>query len=450
VVYKIEIQILNYLDPQTMNKIGNYRWLICGMVFFATTVNYLDRAVISLLKTYLEKDFNWSETDYGNLVIAFQLSYAIGMLGVGRVIDKIGTKLGYALSSTLWSVAAMAHALATSTLGFGIARSFLGITEAGNFPSAIKAVAEWFPKRERALATGIFNSGANIGAIIAPLTVPIIAETWGWQWAFILTGAVGFIWLVLWMLVYESPAKSKRLSKAEFDYIHSDDVVVEEPSAEDTTTGSVSWFRLLGFKQTWAFVVGKFMTDPVWWFYLFWLPAFLKAQYGLEKTQVALPIALVYTISMVGSVYGGYLPLYLIKKGASVFRSRKMSMLIYAFAAIPVVTAQYLGSLNMWLAIAIIGLACAAHAAWSANIFTTVSDMFPKKTVASITGMGGMSGALGGVLISKVGPALFEHYKALGHIQTGYYIMFFICGLAYIAAWGIMHLLVPQEKEVIL
>jgi MFS transporter, ACS family, hexuronate transporter len=433
VVYKIEIQILNYLDPQTMNKIGNYRWLICGMVFFATTVNYLDRAVISLLKTYLEKDFNWSETDYGNLVIAFQLSYAIGMLGVGRVIDKIGTKLGYALSSTLWSVAAMAHALATSTLGFGIARSFLGITEAGNFPSAIKAVAEWFPKRERALATGIFNSGANIGAIIAPLTVPIIAETWGWQWAFILTGAVGFIWLVLWMLVYESPAKSKRLSKAEFDYIHSDDVVVEEPSAEDTTTGSVSWFRLLGFKQTWAFVVGKFMTDPVWWFYLFWLPAFLKAQYGLEKTQVALPIALVYTISMVGSVYGGYLPLYLIKKGASVFRSRKMSMLIYAFAAIPVVTAQYLGSLNMWLA-----------------IFTTVSDMFPKKTVASITGMGGMSGALGGVLISKVGPALFEHYKALGHIQTGYYIMFFICGLAYIAAWGIMHLLVPQEKEVIL
>jgi MFS transporter, ACS family, hexuronate transporter len=427
-----------------MNKIGNYRWTICALVFFATTVNYLDRQVISLLKSTLEKEFSWTEVDYGNVVIAFQLSYAFGMLGAGRVVDWLGTKLGYALATTTWSIAAIGHALANSTMGFGIARAFLGVTEAGNFPSAIKATAEWFPKKERALATGIFNSGTNIGAIVAPLTVPLIAEIWGWKWAFILTGLVGFIWLVLWWLIYDSPAKHKKLSKAEYDYIHSD----EPEAVVETKDEPVSWFKLLTFKQTWAFAIGKFLTDPIWWFYLFWTPAFLKAQYGLTGTQVAVPIAILYTIATIGSIYGGYVPMSLINKGWDVFKSRRTAMLIYAFCALPVVFAQYLGGFNMWLAILIIGFAASAHQAWSANIFTTVSDMFPKKAVASVVGIGGMAGALGGVLIARIGPALFDYYKAQGHIQTGYYIMFIVCGLAYLTAWLIMRFLVPKYKRI--
>ena len=426
--------------------IGKYRWTICALIFFATTVNYLDRAVISLLKDTLEVEFKWSETDYSNLVIAFQLSYAIGLLGAGRFIDWIGTKIGYALATTLWSIAAVAHALVNTTAGFFVARSALGITEAGNFPAAIKATAEWFPKKERALATGIFNSGTNIGAIIAPLTVPFIAAELGWRWAFILTGAIGFLWLIFWFLYYEVPSKQKRLSKAEYDYIHSD--VEEQVVVTDEPRESVGWGKLLGYKQTWAFVVGKFLTDPVWWFYLFWLPAFLKAEYGLEKTAVALPVALVYTMSSFGSIFGGWLPLYFIRRGWPVYRSRKTSMLIYAFFVIPVVFAQWLGKMDMWFAVMIIGLAAAAHQAWSANIFTTVSDMFPKRTVGSVTGIGGMAGALGGILIARLAGGLFDHFKALGEIETGYYIMFFICGSAYLLAWTIMHFLVPKMKQV--
>lgn len=427
-----------------MEKVGNYRWTICALVFFATTINYLDRQVISLLKSSLEEEFSWSESDYGNIVIAFQLSYAIGLLFAGRFIDKIGTKMGYAAATVTWSLAAIGHALANSTMGFTIARAFLGITEAGNFPSAIKATAEWFPKKERALATGIFNSGTNIGAIVAPLTVPLIAEVWGWRLAFIITGAIGFIWLVLWFMFYEIPSKHKKLGKAEFDYIHSD--APEETVQEQTE--SVSWLKLLSFKQTWAFALGKFLTDPVWWFYLFWTPAFLKAEYKMEGTAVAFPIALLYTISTVGSVYGGYLPLRFVNQGWTVFKSRRTAMLIYACCALPVIFAQALGSINMWLAILIIGIATAGHQAWSANIFTTVSDMFPKKAVGSVVGIGGMAGSLGGVLIAKIGPALFDYYKAQGHIQTGYYIMFFVCGFAYLAAWFVMRALVPKMKPV--
>ena len=431
-----------------MEKIGKYRWTICAMVFFATTINYLDRAVISLLKSDLTKEFKWTETDYSNLVIAFQISYALGMLGVGRFIDKIGTKLGYAVSLIAWSLAAMGHALVKTTFGFFVARSALGITESGNFPAAIKTIAEWFPKKERAFATGIFNSGSNIGAIIAPLTVPWIALHLGWRWAFIITGSIGLIWLLLWFVIYEIPAKHKRLSKAEFDYIHSDR---DEPTVTANSSGvveRVSWARLLGFKQTWAFVIGKFLTDPVWWFYLFWLPAFLKEQYGITGTAVALPVALVYTMSSVGSIGGGWLPLFLINRGWPVFRARKTSMLIYAFCVVPVVFAQWLGGYNMWLAVMIIGFAAAAHQAWSANIFTTTSDMFPKSTVASVTGIGGMAGALGGILIASLAGKLFDHYKALGSIETGYYIMFIICGFAYIVAWLIMHFLVPRLKKI--
>jgi len=427
--------------------IGRYRWTICALVFFATTINYLDRSVISLLKTYLEKDFNWTEKDYSHIVIAFQSCYATGLLLAGYFIDKIGTKLGYAVSIFLWSIAAMAHALVKSTVGFIVARAALGLSEAGNFPSAIKTTAEWFPKKERALATGIFNSGAGIGAIIAPLSVPFIAAKMGWQWAFIITGAIGFIWLIFWFMFYEIPSKQKRLDKAEYDHIHSDADEVKE-NDETADTGKISWFRLLAFKQTWAFFLGKFLTDPVWWFYLFWLPAFLKAQYGIEGTAAALPVALVYIISTIGSIFGGWLPLYFIKKGWPVYRARKTAMLLYALCALPVVFAQWLGSINMWFAVMIIGIAAAGHQAWSANIFTTVSDMFPKKAVGSVTGIGGMAGAIGGMLIAWLAGIMFDHYKVLGELETGYYIMFFICGGAYVIAWLVMHLFVPKMQKI--
>lgn len=427
--------------------IGKYRWTICALIFFATTINYLDRAVISLLKSTLEKEFSWTETDYSNIVIAFQLAYALGLVMVGPLVDRIGTKLGYALAIIGWSLAAGGHALVKTTFGFMVARAALGITEAGNFPAAIKTVAEWFPKKERALATGIFNSGTNVGAILAPITVPFIAAAWGWQWAFIITGATGVIWLVFWQLFYETPAKHHRVTKEELAYINSDTADNGQADSPDAKQ-KISWFRLLGFRQTWAFVLGKFLTDPVWWFYLFWLPSFLKAQYGLEGTAIAVPVALVYILSSIGSIGGGWLPLKLVKKGWPLFRSRKTSMFIYALAALPVIFAQWLGSLNVWMAVGIIGLAAAAHQAWSANIFTTVSDMFPKSTVASVTGLGGMAGALGGILIARLAGSLFDYYKALGEIETGYFIMFIICGFAYLTAWLIMHFLVPRMKEI--
>jgi ACS family hexuronate transporter-like MFS transporter len=429
-------------------KPGNYRWVICSLIFFATTINYLDRAVISLLKSNLTADFKWDDGDYANVEIAFKIAYSVGLLFAGRLIDKLGTKMGYFFSTLLWSISAVFHALANSTLGFGVVRSALGLSEAGNFPSAIKTVAEWFPKKERALATGIFNSGANIGAIIAPLTVPFIAVAWGWRWAFVITGSVGFIWLVLWLIFYEIPTRQKRLGKAELDYINSD---ADERDKTDKLTESpqASWAKLLSYKQTWAFSIGKFLTDPIWWFYLFWLPDFLESQYGLKGTAIALPVALVYTISTFGSIYGGYLPKSLIEKNWPVFKARKTSMLIYAFAVVPIIFAQILGSVNMWLAVIIIGLAASAHQAWSANIFTTVSDMFPKKAVGSVTGIGGMFGSIGSVLLSLlVQKNLFVHYRAIHQIETAYYIMFFVCGGAYLLAWCIMHLLVPKMKPV--
>lgn len=434
---------------KALDTTGNYRWTICALIFFATTINYLDRQVISLLKPFLEKEFNWSESDYSNIVIAFQFAYAIGMLGVGRIIDKIGTKIGYALSLILWSIAAIAHAFATSTLDFGIFRAFLGITEAGNFPAAIKATAEWFPKKERALATGIFNSGTNIGAIVAPLVVPWIAVNYSWQMAFIATGAVGFLWLIFWFLMYEVPEKHKKLSKAEYEYIHSDNeqLIIRDGKEEGP---KISWINLLTFKQTWAFITGKFLTDGVWWFFLFWLPAFLIAEYGLAGMEVSFPIAVVYTMTCFGSILGGWLPMWFVKnKGWNIVRARKTSMLIYALFPLLVIFSQQAGSYNMWYAVIVIGIAASAHQAWSANIFTTVSDMFPKSSVGSVIGMGGMAGGFGGMIMAKMAGLLFDHYKSLGHIQTGYYIMFFVCGVAYLIAWFIMfRLLVPQMTPI--
>lgn len=428
--------------------IGKYRWTICSLIFFATTINYLDRAVISLLKSSLSAEFKWNDGDYANIEIAFKVSYAIGMLGAGRLIDKLGTKIGYLLSTMLWSIAAVAHAFSNSTFGFGIVRSALGITEAGNFPAAIKTVAEWFPKKERALATGIFNSGTNIGAIIAPLTVPWINVHWGWQWAFILTGSLGFIWLIFWWVLYEVPAKHKKLSKTEFELIHADSSQTQVE--EELQVQNISWIRLMGFRQTWAVVFGKFLTDPIWWFYLFWLPDFLESEYHLKGIEIGLPVAMVYTLSTFGSIGGGWLPLHLIKNNWPLFKARKFSMLIYAFCVLPIVFAQLLGSLQMWLAVLVIGFAAAAHQAWSANMYTVVSDRFPKMLVGSVIGIAGMFGAIGGIFLSLfVQKSLFVHYRAINQIETAYYIMFIISGTAYLLAWVLMQTFLGKKEEVV-
>ena len=430
------------MNTSSKHPKGTYRWTICALVFFATTINYIDRTVISLLKTELETEFHWSESDYSNIVIAFQLSYAIGMTGMGRLIDHLGTKSGYLWSIFIWSLAAIGHALVKTTTGFYMARAALGISEAGNFPAAIKATAEWFPKKERALATGIFNSGSNIGAIAAPLTVPYIAEKYGWQMAFVLTGAVGFGWMIAWYFTYDLPANKSKLSPAELEYIHSGE--------KDPETGNderLSWSGLFRQKATWAFAIGKFLTDPVWWFYLFWLPAFLKVQYGLTGSAIALPVALVFTLASMGSIYGGWLPMKLMNRHWTVTRARRGAMLIYAVAAFPVLFAQFLGGMNMWYAVLAIGFAAAAHQAWSANIFTTVSDHFSKSSVASVIGIGGMTGALGGIVLSNVAGRVFDFYKAAGSIEKGYYFLFLYCGSAYLISWLISQILSGRNRN---
>jgi MFS transporter, ACS family, hexuronate transporter len=394
-------------------KIGKHRWTICALVFFATTVNYLDRQVLSLLKDNLEVQFNWSDSDYANIVSVFQFVYAISMLFAGRLIDWLGTKMGYAWSLIIWSFAAMSHALARGTGGFMVARGLLGFGESGNFPAAVKTVAEWFPKKERALATGIFNSGTNVGAILAPLVVPWIVSHLGWQAAFIIIGAIGFSWLIFWFWLYEIPTRSKRLAKAEFDYIHSDNTEESENKVSETSE-KVPWFKLLKFKQTWAFSFGKFMTDGVWWFYLFWLPAYLKAQYGMTGLQVAFPLAVLYTLSTVGSITGGLFPMYFINKGYEPYAGRMKAMLLIALAPLLVLLAQPLGGVSYWMPVLFIGIGTAAHQAWSANIFTTVSDMFPKKAVASVTGIGGMAGGFGGIFVNKISGWVFDGYRSAG------------------------------------
>jgi len=427
--------------------IGKYRWTICGLIFFATTINYIDRNVISFLKSTFTNDLGWTDGDYADVEITFKLFYAIGMLGAGRLIDKLGTKIGYGLFTFLWSVAGVCTALVNTVLGFQVVRGALGVTESGNFPAAIKTVAEWFPKKERAFATGIFNSGANIGAIVTPLTIPYIVENWGWQWAFIITGLLGFVWLIFWFILYETPKTQQRLSAEELVYIQSDKDEVHDVV---DTTPKLSWWKLLAYKQTWAFAIGKLLTDPIWWFYLFWLPDFFESVYKIKLTAASWPVAAVYVISTIGSVGGGWLPMYLInKKGWPVFKARKTSMLIYAFCVFPIIFALILGKIDMWLAVAVIGIAAAAHQAWSANIFTTVSDMFPKNSTASVTGIGGMFGGLGGILLSLfVQKEMFVHYRSINQIETAYYIMFAVCASAYLAGWLIMHILVPKMKRV--
>lgn len=421
--------------------VKKYRWVILSLVFFATTINYLDRQVISLLKDdYLEPLFGWNEKDFSNIVIAFQVTYALGMVGSGFIIDKIGTKFGYGLALSIWSLASIGHAFAKATFGFVIARGVLGFSEAGNFPAAIKTVAEWFPRKERALAVGIFNSGTNVGAILAPLTVPLIAMEYGWQWAFIITGLIGLIWLFFWWLIYERPEKHPKLSKEELEYIQSDDssILVSENDKK------VKWIVLLRFKQTWAFAILKFFTDPIWWFILFWLPSFLNKQYGMTKMELAFPIAVVYTMAMFGSIAGGWLSGYFLQLGWPLYKARRTALLVFAFCALPMLAAQWLGTYSYWYAVIIIGIAASAHQAWSANIFTTVSDMFPKRMVASVVGIGGMIGAIGGVIIARTTGVVLDYYKSLNNIEFGYSIMFVICAFAYLIAWLFFSLLVPK------
>jgi ACS family hexuronate transporter-like MFS transporter len=435
-------------------RLGRRRWIICALLFFAATVNYVDRQVIGILKPTLQSEFGWTEVDYGWIVFSFQTAYAIGLFFVGRLMDRLGTKIGFALSIIVWSLAAVGHAFAigigaaafglvawvmtsfgydplaslasASVLGFIVVRFLLGLGEAGNFPASIKTVSEWFPKKERSLATGIFNAGTNVGALATPLLVPIIVAKWGWYEAFIITGILGFIWLTFWLLLYKRPEDDKRLTKRELEHIQSD---------PQESTARIPWSRLFPHRQTWAFGIGKFLTDPIWWVYLFWLPDFLNKQYGLDLKNFGIPLAVIYIIADIGSVGGGYISSALIKRGWTINKSRKTAMLICALAVVPIVFASITSSL--WVAVLLIGIAAAAHQGWSANIFTISSDMFPKQAVGSVVGIGGMLGAVGGMIIAPL----------VGYIlqTTGSYLpIFIIAASAYLIALLVIHLLAPR------
>lgn len=424
---------------------GNYRWTICALLFFASTINYLDRQVIGILKPLLESNLNIGEVAYANIVTIFQLCYGLSMLLAGRLIDKFGTKIGYGISVFVWSIAAIGHALAKGVIGFGFWRALLGVGESGNFPAANKAIAEWFPKKERALAFSIFNSGTNVGAIAAPLAVPAIIVAWGWQAAFIITGSIGFIWIILWIIFYEIPEKHKKLSANEMEFIKSD---LDEKNESEKP---VPWGQLLKYRQTWLFFIGKGLTDPIWWFYLFWIPGWLSTVRGagLDIKSFGIPLVIIYTSTTIGSVCGGTISSYMIKKGASAFNARKYTMLIFAILVIPVFFAQS-SSVSTWGAIALISLAASSHQAWSANIFTTVSDAFPKKVISSVTSIGGMAGAIGGAFISVFAGHILEFFKKEGHVETGYTVMFGIAACAYILAWIVMYSFAPKVKKVVL
>ncbi len=440
-------------DPSsTAGSIGYFRWIICALLFFAATINYIDRQVIGILKTTLVSEFGWNdERIYASVVFSFQLAYAIGLLLAGSVMDKLGTRRGFAIAVVLWSIAAMAHGgadwfpwlrlpslnldattgfsivpLMGAAAGFAVARFALGLGEAGNFPAAIKTVAEWFPRKERALATGIFNSGTNVGALVTPLAVPWITLHWGWKWAFIATGLIGFIWVVWWLVVYRAPEQHPRLSTTELAYIRSDAPELLTP---------IPWRRLILHRQTWAFALGKFMTDPIWWLYLFWIPDFLNRNHKLDLKSIGLPLVVIYLVADVGSIGGGWLSSSLIKRGWTVNRARKTAMLLCALAVVPITAAARAS--NLWLAVALVSLAAAAHQGWSANLFTLVSDTFPRRAVGSVVGIGGMAGAVGGMVIALIVGEILQ--------RTGSYVpIFLIAGSAYLVALLVIHLLVPR------
>jgi MFS transporter, ACS family, hexuronate transporter len=410
---------------------GNVRWIICALLFFATTINYIDRQIIGILKPTLQAELGWSEVDYGTIVFWFQAAYAIGLLACGPIIDRIGSKLGYGVAITLWSLAALFHALVRSPGGFAAARFALGLGEAANFPAAIKSVAEWFPKKERALAAGILNAGANVGAIATPIIVPVIALSYGWQAAFLITGALGFIWLAAWLAFYRAPAQHPRVSPSELAYITADGDAA--PAGPRTP-----WAQLFRHRGTWAFVVAKFLTDPVWYLFLFWLPDFFAKRHGLDLKTFGPPLIAVYLLADVGSIGGGWLSSALIKRGYSVNAGRKLALLTSAVLVLPIFFASTVSSLVA--AVAIIGLAAAAHQGWSSNLYTMVSDTFPSRSVASVMGIGGAAGAVGGMIMAAYVGQVLE--------TVGSYVPVFLwAGSAYLVALLLVHLLVPRLGE---
>ncbi|HEY9228304.1 MAG TPA: MFS transporter, partial [Gemmatimonadaceae bacterium] len=403
------------LTPPPAGPRGNFRWTICALLFVATTINYIDRQILGILAPTLGREIGWNEQEYGAIVSWFSIAYALGFLVAGRIMDRFGTRRGLAASVVAWSIAAMSTALARTANGFAAARFALGLGESGNFPASIKTVAEWFPARERAFATGIFNAGSNVGAIVAPVVVPWITLTWGWRAAFIATGALGFLWLIAWLWLYQPAEKHPRLGAAELAHIRSDPT--EKPV-------HVSWMSLLTHRQTWAFAIGKFMTDPIWWFYLYWLPKFLDARYGIKLGQVALPLIVIYLVADVGSVFGGWLSGFFMKRGWSANAGRKVTMLVAALIIVPTMFAPSASS--MWIAVLIVSAAAAAHQWWSANIFTLSSDMFPRHAIGSVVGIGGFFGAMGGVLFQRATGWVLQHNG------SNYTPVFIVCGLAYV------------------
>ncbi len=417
-------------NPSVAVSIGRFRWVICALLLFGTTKNYMDRQVLGVLKTTLQHDLGWNEIDYSNLVFAFQAAYALGLLVVGRAVDRLGTRKAYSVIMVFWSLASMAHAVAHSLTEFILARSALGLGEGGVFPASMKAVAEWFPRRERALATGIFNAGTSMGAIITPVIVPWITVHLGWRTAFLTTGGLGFLWLIFWLALYRKPEEHPRCGKAELDFIRHD------PAEE---AGHINWLQLVTHRQAWAFILGKFLTDPIWWFYLFWVPDFLQRDHGLRLMQIGLPLVVIYVISDAGSVAGGWVSSHLIKAGVSVNIARKAALALCAVCVLPMIFVYRVEGL--WTAVLLIGLAAAAHQGFSANLFTLPSDTFPKRAVGSVVGIGGMAGAIGGMLIAKIVGYLLQ--------WTGSYrVPFVIAGSAYLVAVAVIHLLAPRLDPV--
>jgi MFS transporter, ACS family, aldohexuronate transporter len=422
-----------------LSSVGRYRWIVCALLFFATTINYMDRQILSLLKPILDNQMGWTNEQFGAINSAFQGAYAIGGLLFGWLVDRIGSKVGYTISITGWSFAALGHALVSSLGGFFAARACLGITEAGNFPTSIKTVALWFPKKERAFATSLFNSGANVGPIIAPIIFPWIALTWGWQAAFIVAGIAGFIWLFFWLPFYDVPERQKRLTTEELSFIQSDR---DELHAE--ASGKGPWLSLLKYRQAWSIIIARFMTDPIWWFFLIWLPDFFKKTRHLDIQHSWIHLATIYLIVTVLSNFGGWLPGFLMKQGWTVTRARKTSMFLFALCVLPILFATRVGD---WTSVFLIGLAGAAHQAWSANLYSTASDMFPKNAVASLIGIGSAAGSIGGMIFPIVTGALLDKFQATGNITTGYSILFVICAFAYLLAFALNHLCAPKFEQ---
>lgn len=472
-------------------KMTNYRWVICSMLFFATTVNYLDRQVLSLLQPILEEEFHWTDNDYGSITAVFSLFYAVSMLFAGRFVDRVGTKKGYAWSIAVWSLGAALHAVCgvvterwvglenaealrlaqgadlvaqismVSVTAFVVCRCVLALGEAGNFPAAIKATAEYFPKKDRAFATGIFNSGANVGAIVAPLTVPVMAELWGWETAFIVVGLVGFVWLGIWQFVYKRPEENTKMNAAERAYINQDieaDAAAGLVAAE-APARKMSFVECMKYRQTWAFAFGKFMTDGVWWFFLFWTPSYLNSQFGIKMSE-GLGVALIFTLYAITmlSIYGGKLPTIIINKtGLNPYAARMRAMLIFAFIPLLVLLAQPMGTISPWFPIILIGLGGAAHQSWSANIFSTIGDMFPKSAIATVTGIGGMAGGVGSMILQWFAGWLFVYadetamqFMGFEGKPAGYFVVFCICAVAYLIGWIVMKTLVPKYKPIVL